>query len=362
MKQPTKGYAKARHMRKWADKKGGYPATPDGFDRSDAFTLASLMDQWFRWLEERAYSPRTIDLRKWALRMFLQWGEERDLRRPGQVTKPILESYQRWLFRYRKVDNEPLGVTTQRARLGAIQNFFTWLCRENLLAANPSADLDLPRKPSRTLPKALSIEHIHAILNKPDVTDPLGIRDRAILELIYGTGIRRSECVQIDREDLDLARGLLTVRKGKGGKDRVVPIGERAAYWTGIYLQNVRPLLETPGSGHALFISGYGDRFNISHLGNWVRRTIAAADIGRKASCHTLRHSCATHMLENGADIRFIQQLLGHARLDTTQIYTEVSIVQLREVHHRTHPHAQLRPPRRPGPLDSAPDGPLNMA
>jgi integrase/recombinase XerD len=343
MKQPTKGYPKARHMRRWADKKGGYAATPDGFDRSDAFTLASLIDEWFRRLEERAYSPRTVEARKWALRAFLRWAEERDLRRPDQIGKPILESYQRWLFHYRKANGKPLGVTTQRGRLGALQNFFTWLCRENVLHANPAADLDLPRKPNKTLPRSLSLQEVHAVLNMPDVADPLGIRDRAILETFYSTGIRRSECARIDMDDLDRERRLLSVRKGKGQKDRVVPVGERALYWLDLYMEKTRPLLETPQSERALFLSGYGERISAGYIGNWVRRVIDASGIGRTGSCHLLRHSCATHMLENGADIRFIQQLLGHARLDTTQIYTDVSIVQLREVHARTHPHARLR-------------------
>jgi len=341
MQNSAKGYAKARHMRKWSDRKGGTDATPDGFDRSNAFTLASLADAWFKRLTERAYSPRTVEARKWALRMFLQWTGERDLRRPDQITRPILESYQRGLFQYRKENGQPLGVTTQRGYLGAIQAFFAWLCRDNQLTANPAADLDLPCKPTKILPRALSLEDVRLILNAPDVTDPLGIRDRAILEIFYATGIRRAECSRIDTDDLELQRGLLIVRKGKGNKDRVVPVGERAVYWVRRYLEQTRPLLQTPQSEHALFLSGYGERLSVGYLGNWVRRVIAAA-IGRPGSCHQLRHSCATHMLENGADTRFIQQLLGHARLDTTQIYTDVAIVQLREVHARTHPHAKL--------------------
>jgi integrase/recombinase XerD len=211
------------------------------------------------------------------------------------------------------------------------------------LTANPAADLDLPRKPNKTLPRSLSVEDVQTILNLPDVTDPLGIRDRAILELFYSTGIRRSECARVDVDDFDRQRGLLTVRKGKGQKDRVVPVGEQAIYWLDKYLEKTRPLLDTPRSDRALFLSGYGERLSPGYIGNWVRRTIDKAEIGRSGSCHLLRHSCATHMLENGADIRFIQQLLGHARLDTTQIYTDVSIVQLREVHSRTHPHARMR-------------------
>ena len=336
-RQPQKGYAKARQMRRYADRKGGYAATPDGFDRSSVDTLASLIDEWFCWLEVRAYSGRTIEARKWALRTFLHWAEERDLRHPGQITRPILESYQRWLYRYRKVDGKPLGITTQRGRLGAIQGFFTWLCKNNRLTANPAADLELPRKPNKILPKSLSVSEVNAILNVPDVTDPLGIRDRAMLELFYSTGIRRTELTRIDHEDLDRERGILAVR-GKGKKDRVVPVGRRALLWLEKYLEYTRPLLLVSLQEHALFLSGYGERFSPGYVGNWVRRTIDKADIGKSGSCHLLRHSCATHMLENGADIRIIQELLGHARLDTTQIYTDVSIVQLREVHARTHP------------------------
>lgn len=337
------GYTKARHLRRCADRKGGAVARPDGFDRSDAFTLASLIDAWFRRLEERAYSPQTVEGRKWALRTFLSWAQERDLRRPDQITKPILESYQRWLYHYRKADGKPLGVTTQRSRLSAIQNFFAWLCRANALSANPAADLELPRKPNTILPRSLSMDEVQAILNIPDVSDALGIRDRAILELFYATGLRRSELVRVDVSDLDPVRGLLTVRKGKGNKDRVVPVGECALHWLGVYLEQTRPLLQTPASGQALFLSSYGERITGGHVGNWVRRLLDTAGLCRTGACHLLRHSCATHMLENGADIRYIQQLLGHARLDTTQIYTEVSILQLREVHARTHPHARLK-------------------
>ena len=331
-------------MRRWADRRGGYAAAPDGFDRSRADTLAARVDEWFAWLAERNYSARSIEMHKWALRMFIRWAEERDLRAPLHITKPILESYQRWLFRYRQENGRPLGVSTQRGRLGAVQRFFAWLCKTNRLSANPAADLELPRKPHRSLPKALTLSEVRAVLDVPDVTDPLGVRDRAILETLYATGIRRAEVAHLDADDLDRERGTLAVRKGKGGKDRVVPVGERALYWLGLYLEKTRPLLETPQSGRALFLSGYGQRFSPMYLGNWVRHTIEKARIGRPGSCHLLRHSCATHMLERGADIRFIQQMLGHARLDTTQIYTEVSIVQLREVHARTHPHARLKP------------------
>lgn len=343
MRRDEKGINRARRMRKWSNRKGGYDATADGFDRTDAGTLASLIDQWYRRLEERNYSPRSIEAHKWALRTFLQWSEERDLRRPEQITKPILESYQRWLYRYRKKDGKPLGITTQRARLGVIQRFFAWLCKENRLPANPASDLELPRQVYRLLPKALNHEQIRTLFSIPDITDPLGIRDRTILELFYATGIRRTELVRLDVGDLDGELGILRVR-GKGNRERVVPVGTQALDWLSKYQEKTRPLLLVSSGEHALFLSGYGERFSPGYIGNWVRKAIDKTDIGRSGSCHLLRHSCATHMLENGADIRYIQQMLGHAHLNTTQVYTEVGIQQLREVYMRTHPSAVKKP------------------
>ena len=345
-----RGLASARRMRKWADRKGGVAATADGFDRSDAGTLANRGDQWLAWLEVRAFSPRTRRVALDALRSFLVWTHERALTRPEAITKPILESYQRWLWRYEQAGakGKPLSVITQRHRLGAVQRLFAWLCRENLLPGNPAADLELPRKPAESLPRALAREEVAALLAVPDVRDPLGVRDRAILETFYATGVRRSELAQLDLADLDRARSTLTVRKGKGGKDRVVPLGEHAVHWIERYLAECRPRLEVSAREPALFLTGYGERFAAGYLGNWVRRVLEAAKIDRVGSCHLLRHSCATHMLEGGADIRFIQQLLGHASLETTQVYTSLTIQQLREVHTRCHPHGRRNPPSVP--------------
>ena len=338
-KKKKKGYSNVPGMR--GRRKGGRRDTsPDGFDRSTPDTLASLADAWQQRLEELAYSDKTLDMHHWALKVFLGWCQERDLIRPDQITKPILESYQRFLFRYRKTNGEPLGVTTQRNRLGVVQRFFAWMCRENVLPANPAADLQLPRKPAKLLPKALSHDEVAAVFAIPDAGDVLGLRDRCMLEVFYSCALRRSEITRLDVEDLDLKRSVLRVF-GKGGKTRVVPIGEQAAHWLGQYLEQSRPRLELSINEKALFLSGYGERLSPGYVGNWVTRTLKKAKVSKSGSCHLLRHSCATHMHENGADIRVIQQLLGHARLDTTQIYTEVSIVQLQEVHARTHPRGK---------------------
>jgi len=344
MQRDIKGIKRAMEMKRWADRKGGFDPESDGFDRSSSYTMASLSDAWLLRLQELGYSPKTVDVRRWTIRPFLRWAHDRDLRRPEQITKIILEGYQRWLYLYRMTNGKPLTVTSQRGRLGSVKLFFGWLCKHNHLSANPAADLELPRKVPMLLPKAFTQDEVNAILNVPDVSDRLGIRDRAILELFYATGIRRAELVKLDVEDLDLSREVLVIRRGKYGKSRMVPVGERAMLWMRKYLEATRHLLESAVHDKALFLTGFGERFAAGSVGNWVRDTIDAANIGRSGTCHIFRHSCATHMLENGADIRIIAQLLGHADLSTTQIYTQMSILQLKEVYARTHPSARVNP------------------
>ena len=169
-------------------------------------------------------------------------------------------------------------------------------------------------------------------MRQADTTTPWGIRDRAMLEVLYSTGMRRAELAGLGVDDWDWARRAIAIRQGKGGRDRVVPIGDRAAVWLARYLDTVRSdLVREPDDG-TLFLTDYGECFGKNRLGDLVRRYLDWAGITIPGSCHLLRHACATHMLENGADIRYIQALLGHADLRSTQIYTQVSIVRLKEV------------------------------
>jgi integrase/recombinase XerD len=161
---------------------------------------------------------------------------------------------------------------------------------------------------------------------------------RAMLEVLYSTGIRRFELAGLKLFDVDVERGALMVRQGKGSKDRLVPVGERACAWVDKYLREVRPDLATGADDYRLFLDDDGRGFTPGRIGDLVRRQLTAAGIEHPGSCHLFRVACATHMLENGADIRFIQSLLGHAKLDTTQIYTLVSLAKLKEVHSATHP------------------------
>ena len=180
------------------------------------------------------------------------------------------------------------------------------------------------------------------LLALPNTADPFGLRDRTILELFYATGIRRTEMTRLDHGDYDPAARTLLVRKGKAGKSRLLPVGERAAWWLERYLAGARPLFSYLPNETALFLSGYGTRFSPAYLGNWVAGLMKKAGIPALGSCHRFRHSCATGMLEGGADIRYIQEMLGHEQLTTTQIYTHVSIKALAEVHARCHPHGRM--------------------
>lgn len=176
------------------------------------------------------------------------------------------------------------------------------------------------------------------VMQQPDTREPLGVRDRAILEVLYSTGIRRMEVLGLSVFDLDAERGTLMVRQGKGRKDRMVPIGKRAIRWLERYLDSIRPSLVVPPDPGNLFLTSMGDEFSPHRLTQLVRDYVISAETGKKGACHLFRHTMATVMLEGGADIRYIQEMLGHAELTTTQIYTQVSIRRLQAVHSATHP------------------------
>jgi integrase/recombinase XerD len=198
-------------------------------------------------------------------------------------------------------------------------------------------------KPRKLPTSSFTVAEVEQVLAVPDVATIWGPRDRAIVETLYSTGIRRSELVHLDGYDLDRERGWLRVHQGKGSKDRVVPIGERALAWIGHYLENARPQLVLVASETALFLNREGGRFTPNALSAHVRRVLERSGIReREGSCHLFRHTCTTLRLEGGADTRFLQEMLGHAILDSTQIYTRVSIRKLKEIHTATHPGAKL--------------------
>lgn len=308
----------------------GDPADPD--------SLYAYLLRFCESLRVRHYSERTIELRELYLRYFILWCDERGLGQPREITKPILERYQRYLFHYRKSNGEPLTVGSQYTRLVPIRAYFKWLARENHILYNPASELELPRMDKRLPKHVLSEAEAEHVLNQADTATSSGIRDRAILETFYSTGIRRMELINLKLIDVDMDRGTLMVRQGKGRQDRVVPIGERAVRWIVRYRDEIRPELAMPGDDGTLFLTHLGEAFTRSRMTQLVRVYVNRADTGKSGSTHLFRHTMATLMLENGADIRFIQAMLGHAKVSTTQVYTQVSIRALKEIHTATHP------------------------
>ena len=300
--------------------------------------LTPYLDAFLTWSQAIGSSQDTYRRRRASLRRFIAWCEERELAKPQDITRPILERYQQHLYRYRQSNGQPLSWRTQNVMLTPLKTWFRWLSRENHILSNPASELILPKKP-RTLPKAiLSLAEIQRITALPDTRTTEGLRDRAILETLYSTAIRRAELTGLEVFDVDVQRGTLLIREGKGRQDRVVPIGRNALGWVEAYRQEGREALVAGKDPGALFLSHTGQRFKRSALTARVKRYLKQANIQQVGACHLFRHACATHMLEHGADIRYIQALLGHADLNTTQIYTRVSIEKLKAIHQATHP------------------------
>jgi len=305
---------------------------------ADPQGMYQMVQTYLQYMDIKNYANTTKVSREFYLYTFLEWSGQRGLIRPSEITKPILELFQRYLFHYRKKDGDPLTFRSQYNRLVAIRAWFKWLSKENHILYNPASEIELPKLEKR-LPKAvLSESEAERILNLVDISESMGLRDRAIMEVLYSTGIRRLELINLLVQDVDQERGTLFVRQGKGRVDRMIPIGERALLWIDKYLDETRPELACGRDEGKLFLSRYGEAISPNGLTALVRNYIDKANIGKRGSCHLFRHTMATLMLENGADIRFIQAMLGHVKLDTTQIYTQVSIKKLKEVHTLTHP------------------------
>jgi len=342
----------------WRDRRKNAASRPskrlfERRDGSDPRGLVALARGYLEWMEMKNYSAVTRYHRERYLDRFIGWCELRSIARPTEVTRPILERYQRSLFLYRKPDGEPLSFQSQHERLVALRGFFKWLVRQSHILYNPASDLDLPKLEMR-LPRAVLTEsEAELVLGQPDLDDPQGVRDRALLETVYSTGVRRSELAALRRYDLDHERGTLLVRQGKGRKDRVIPIGERALHWVDRYLVEVRPRLVVEPDEGVLFLTSHGDPFTPEGMTDAVRKYVKASGVNKPGACHLFRHTMATVMHENGADIRFIQQMLGHSKLTTTEIYTQVSVRKLKEVHRLTHPTGRLEPEPSPPPAAS---------
>lgn len=299
--------------------------------------LALAAEEYLGWLAAHGYAETTVAGRAHHLGDLVEFLAGRDITEPRAVTFTALESYQRHLFHHRKANGAPLSFRTQAQRIIPIKSFFAWLASHHYVALDPALGLVLPKAEHRLPEATLSAEEAEAVLAGPDITTALGIRDKSILEVLYSTAIRRAELIGLKLWDVDHARGTLFVRQGKGARDRHVPIGSRALMWVGRYCDLVRPKLVVRETD-TLFLSASGEPLCADWLSRTAKAYIAAGAPGKRGSCHQFRHTAATLMLEGGADIRYVSEMLGHAKLETTAIYTRVSIAKLRAVHAATHP------------------------
>jgi integrase/recombinase XerD len=300
--------------------------------------LEVLMREHLKALQVQNYSEFTVRGRAGHIQFFINWLKERSITEPVEVTRPVLERYQRHLFHYRKANGEPLSFRSQHARLVPLRVWFRWMTRQNHILHNPASEIELPRL-GRALPKNIfSAAEVERVMMQPDIEEPIGLRDRALLEVLYSTGMRRLELVRLKLYELQLDRRLILINQGKGHKDRYVPIGERAVLWLEKYIREARPQLVSEPDDFTVFLTAQGEPFSRDHLSFTVKERIDAAELGKTGSCHLFRHTMATLMHENGADIRYIQQMLGHEDIKTTQIYTQVAILTLQQIHAATHP------------------------
>jgi integrase/recombinase XerD len=292
-----------------------------------------------------ATAENTLDLYERTLRRFIEWVEatKPKLHSLIAIDRHLTEDYSLYLATYEDEYGRPLKAATRVAYLSSLRVFCAWLEAAGKVLRSPARELRLP-KVGKPVPRGvLTVDEVKSVLRVPDLKSAQGLRDRAVLELLYASGVRASELSGLDLEDLDFGEGLVTVRHGKGGKGRVVPMGRIAAQYLKRYLEEARPKLLTRGADAAVFISRFSRRMSRDRLETALRSIGKTAGLTKPLTPHGLRHTCATHLLNGRADVRHVQELLGHKSLQTTQIYTHVAAADLKRVHARCHPRERGR-------------------
>lgn len=302
-------------------------------DGAAAPSLAFLIERFIDFLVlEQGASPRTNEAYGRDVARFALFAATRGARTPVDVTARILREY---VYHLKDLGLAPSSI---RRNVSAIRTYYRFLLGEGVVVRDPSERLETPRR-WRTLPDVLTVVEVERLLAAPTLDEPLAFRDRALLELAYGAGLRVSEWISLAVRDVMLEDGLVRVF-GKGARERLVPIGGSAIGAVAVYLRELRPRLERGEGKGCLLLNARGRP--LTRMGAWkiLRKYVDAAGIEKRVTPHTLRHSFATHLLEGGADLRAVQEMLGHADISTTQIYTHVDREYLRTVHRQFHPRA----------------------
>lgn len=300
--------------------------------------LADAVRRYLNAMTATGRSPHTVRGAKSALKELVAFLGTADVEHVEQINHDVLLRYREALSWRLTQKGTPLSPRSQSELLGHLRAFCRWMVAQDWLVADPSKRIPNPRKPQQ-LPKAILDEgEVQTILAQPDLHTATGYRDRVILEVLYSSAIRRAELAHIQLDDVDTGHGFLIVREGKNRKDRAVPIGANVCALLESYIAGVRADWLGADQDRHLFLNRFGQGMGPNAVWQVVRKYSRAANIDRAVSTHTFRHSCATHMLRAGAPIRHLQEMLGHASVETTQVYTRLTITDLKAVHRRYHP------------------------
>ncbi len=296
-------------------------------------TLPDGPTEYLAWLRSRGYAASTI----WATGKALEFFFTRASMDPSGVTVADVAAHHRRLLRRKhKRTGRPFGPVRIQQWMNVLHRYFAHEVRRGRVLMNPAPKIE--RRGGPALPRSIpDQDQTRRLLDQPDTRTPVGVRDRAILELFYSTGVRRGELARLTLYDVDFDDNTIRIRRGKWNKDRMLPLGRTAKRWLQRYLQGRRP----PGVT-ALFLTQFQKGFHPVSLNNILKKYLALAGLPWKMNCHLLRHACATHMLQGGANVRYVQELLGHARLGSTEVYTHLHPQDLKDAHRRAHPHGRL--------------------
>jgi integrase/recombinase XerD len=300
--------------------------------------LREAIRRYLVWLRAIGSSSKTFPTIQSIFKIFTAWVHDQGITMIEQLTPDLMQAYQEELtFRINR-NGRPVTIATQLRHLGVLRKFGRYLIEQDFVITDPTKRLMLPRK-QKALPRAIpDIDEAIRLMDTRTREDIVLYRDQAILEMLYCTGLRRGEIVNLNIGDIDLVGGYCWVRDCKGRKDRVVPLGQVACKKVTIYLDAVRPSLLKGQECSALFLNRFGERLSGEGVYQVVKKAVAQARLSPKITSHSLRHAAATHMMKNGASLRHLQEFLGHASVETTQVYTRITITDLKEAHAKYHP------------------------
>lgn len=307
-------------------------------------TLKKTVERFLRHMDTQGFSKRTVTDYRYNLRYFLDYLEKENIDSFSSVTPDTILSYQDYIHHeYKPVRKKVLSLGYQVNLLKVLKALFHYLVRDGALLSDPTLGLKMPKLPQRLPTNVLTKREMKKLLSAPDTSTPSGMRDRTIIEILYSTGIRKGELANLKLLDIDLSSRQIAIRKGKGGKDRIVPLTKKASEAIDRYLKDYRSdlLAGRKDPGH-LILNDRGTKLG-KHWATWtINRYLKKCKIKKKVTTHTFRHTFATHLLKNKASIRVIQELLGHESLNSTQIYTKVEISDLKRVIDKKHPREDM--------------------